>query len=279
MDKGNLFIADNKEGHWTIQADKLEFIKGEEVKTITLKDGTALWIQGKDKKDYVKATKLDSPKYKVLTTKDALKTDKFHIYTTKDDKKIVYVTPHNKVYSTVHLETQHEELKEKIKAIREKLKQIKEEEYPHAQTETRGKALKELEEMLAELDEELQAKSSVISYSLHRKPESKDQSEHKHYEKIESDHAIINLDTEDKIIAYRAKDNGFQVIFRSKSDVDQKARHEELLKKLKEKLPPSYKVESETDEEENVFIIKITSDNKYKEQQEDLHKMLKEIIV
>ena len=274
MDKGDLIIADDKEGHWTLKADKLELLHGDEVKTITLKDGTALWVAGKD------AVKLDKGKFKVITKAGEHKTGSFYIHSGKGDKKIIYATPHAKIYSTAHLDTHHEKLKEKIKKIREKLEKIKKAEDPHAQAETRGETITELEEMLKELEEIVQQKTGVISYSIHTEPKTKKEEnfEHIRFEKLDADNVVINFAKEDKIIALKAEEDGIQVIFKSESDADQKARHEDLLKKLKEKLPQHYNIESITDEDDDVFIIKIVNTKKDKEQKEDIYQLLKEII-
>jgi len=64
----------------------------------------------------------------------------------------------------------------------------------------------------------------------------------------------------------------------NKLDSENKAKHEEILKKLKEGLPECYEVESEIDEENNTITIKITTKNKDEKSKKEAKELAMKIV-
>lgn len=282
IDGKNFTIKKNKEGCWNIKGDKLEVIKGDEVKVIKINKGNTICIETTDKKDNTIALNVVVPKLHIHKDKKGKKN--YMIL-----KKTVHVAPHVDVRPYIHLDSQNEKLKERIKKLRERLQKIKEQEESEAVTEAKAKVIEELEGILKELSKELEKKSNKlkdIHISVHPKPYIKidmlikDDKKIKYHiaKEIKGHISIVDIHKEDKVTAFIDKENGIQIIFKGKLDSEQKNKYEEILKKLKKELPESYKVESEINEKENTFTIKITGDEKDEEQKKDLKELIKKIV-
>jgi len=274
-------IKKDEEGHWTIRGDKLEIVKGDKAKFIKISKGDALWIITEDKKDGCKTLIVGTPYVFISKDKKGHKSFTIHLKGDKGETKELFIAPHVHMHPDIHLELKHEKLKEKIKRIKEKLKKIKEEVGAESQAEINAKTLQELDEVLEELTEEIEKESKKlkdINISIHVDPKIKLKHYIKGIKKLKDHFTLVDIKGEDKVIGIIDKDNGIQITIKTSLDKEHKEKYEKILKKLKENLPESYKVESEIDEETNTFIIKISGIKNDKEQKDNMKKLIKEII-
>lgn len=275
------FVQKDDEGCWTIRGDSLEVIKGDDVKVIKIQKGDTIRIDSEDEKGRTKLIKVTSPKVLIHEDEKGHKSYTIQIISNEEGKKKVHIVPHVEVHPVVHLDSAHEKLKEKLKELHEKLQKIKEKEKSDVTIEAKDQTIEELEAILKELSEELEKNSSKlrhVSISLHTSPEIEI---HQHLDEIKEikDHvSILDIHQEDKVTAIITKDKTLQIVFKTELDSEHKKKYEEVIEKLKKKLAASYKVESEVNQEENTFIIKIIGEGKGEQQEKDLKNLIKKIV-
>lgn len=81
------------------------------------------------------------------------------------------------------------------------------------------------------------------------------------------------------MIGYIKGDEGFKIIFQSDElDETQREEYTEIFEKIKNKLKGRYDVESEINDEDNTFILKIKSEKLDKPQKIEMKKLLNEIV-
>ena len=179
-------LIKGKEGHWTLQADKIDILKDKGANVIKLDKGNYICIEkekGKEGKDIyyvIKSGELHLEKH----AKSPLSYN-IHIEGGKGEKKILHVKPYVDVHVDTHVEmlpvvkphvdvhvdtlvdvlpvlqlkTEQKELREKIKKLAEKLKRIKELKDKAEKDKAREEALKDIEEVLKDMIKELEKKT------------------------------------------------------------------------------------------------------------------------
>jgi len=284
----NFELKKGEGGCWTLKADKLHLINEDETKVIKLDKDHVFTITIEKGKDGKKIHIFKSPEIHI---KQALKFPMSHaiqIESKEGEKKTLHIAPHLGLYTFPHLDAfpllrlkiEHKNLREKLEKLREKLKEIRELQDKAEKDEAQEEALKVVEEVLEDLREELEKEPKEledlklgIKYDLKLKLEKGIP-----IEKSEADLVCIQIKDDEKIIGVVDKDEGFQMIVKSKLDSKNKGRYEEILKKLKEGLPEGYKVESEIDEEKKTITIKITAGKKDEESKREVKELVKQIV-
>jgi beta-lactamase regulating signal transducer with metallopeptidase domain len=179
-------LIKGKEGHWTLQADKIDILKDKGANVIKLDKGNYICIEtekGKEGKDIyyvIKSGELHLEKH----AKSPLSYN-IHIEGGKGEKKILHVKPYVDVHIDTHVEmlpvvkphvdvgvdahvemlpvfrlkTEQKELREKLKKLQEKLEKIKELKIEAEKDKAREEALKDIEEVLKDMIKELEKKT------------------------------------------------------------------------------------------------------------------------
>lgn len=249
LDGDKIDIHEDIKGDWTISGDELKFHKGDNVKVIKLKKGQGFHVIDID------------------TDKD------------KEGKKRIIISPRTDVHADVFLDFEtNEKLNEKIKEIQEKIQKITEAKVAEAVAEIETQTLKEVEEVLAKVSEELAHKSKMlkdIEVSLLHEDEV---DIHDHIKEIKEIDVHKDIDEDDNlIVAVTHKGEGIQMKIKTGLNGDHKLEYKKIVERLKNELPDGYEVESEFDEEGNTFSITITGDSKDKEQQIAVQDLIKKI--
>lgn len=249
LDGDKIKIHEDINGNWTISGDELKFHKGDNVKVIKLKKGHEFHIIDID------------------TDKDT------------EGKRKILIAPKADVHADVFLDFEtNEKLNEKIKEIQKKIQKITEEKVSEALAEIETQTLKEVEEVLAKVSEELAHKSKMlkdIEVSLHHVDEVDIRDHIKEIKEIDAHKDIYEDDN--LIVAVIHKDDGIQIKFKTGLKSDYKLEYKKIVERLKNELPEGYEVESELNEEGNTFTISITGDSKDKEKQIAVQELIKKI--
>jgi beta-lactamase regulating signal transducer with metallopeptidase domain len=249
LDGDKIDIHEDLKGNWTISCDELKFPKGDNVKIIKLKKGHGFHVIDID------------------TDKD-----------TKGKKRII-ISPRTDVHADVFLDFEtNEKLNEKIKEIQEKIQKITEAKVAEAVAEIETQTLREVEEVLAKVSEELAHKSKMlkdIEVSLLHEDEVDIHDHIKEIKEIDV-HKHIYEDG-NLIVAVTHKDEGIQIKIKTGLNGDHKLEYKKIVERLKKELPEGYKVESEFDEEGNTFSITVTGDSKDKEKEIAVQDLVKKI--
>ncbi len=180
------------------------------------------------------------------------------------------------------MEIEHKKLREKLEELRDKLKELKDSQLEREIDEDIEEALEAVEEALEEMRKELEKLPKELHHDIHI--DIKTDLKHELVNKIKGiktlkDHFICIQPLGGKKIAYVTdKEGGFQIIIKNKLDSEGKAKHEEILKELKEGLPECYEVESEIDEKNNTITIKITCKKKDEESNKDAKELAMKIV-
>jgi beta-lactamase regulating signal transducer with metallopeptidase domain len=226
---------------------------------------------------------------KDLVLKKGVKVPMSYAIHIEGGKKPLQIDPHIAVtgvplldiHPLIHLKTEHKKLQEKLEELRDKLEKIKELQGEVEKDEAREEALKAVEEVLEELNKKLEKKPKELE-DLHIKINT--DLKHKLVNKFKNlktfkDHFVsVHVEGDKKIIGLVDKEGGFQIIIKNKLDSENKAKYEEILKKLKEELPEDYEVESKIDEEENTVTITITTEKKDEESKIEVKELVKKIV-
>ncbi len=252
LDGDKIDIHEDIKGDWTISGDELKFHKGDNIKVIKLKKGQGFHVIDIDR------------------DKDT------------DGKKKIIISPRTDVHANVFMDFEkNEKLNEKIKEIQEKIQKITEAKVAEALAEIETQTLKEVEEVLAQVSEELAHKSKMlkdIEVSLLHEDEV---DIHDHIKEIKEIDVHKDIDEDDNlIVAVTHKDEGIQIKFKTGLKGDHELEYK-IVERLKNELPEGYEVKSEFDEEGNMFSITITGDSKDKEKQiavQDLVKKISELL-
>ncbi len=249
LDGDKIDIHEDINGNWTISGDELKFHKGDNVKVIKIKKGHGFHVIDID------------------TDKD-----------TKGKEKII-ISPKVAAHANVFLDFEmNEKLNEKIKEIQEKIQKITEVKVVEALAEIETKTLKEMEEVLVQVSEELAHKSKMLKdmeISLLHVDEVDIDDDIKWVEKIDT---LEDIDEDDNlIVAVTHKDEGIKIEIKTGLNGDHKLEYKKIVERLKNELPDGYEVESEFGEEGNTFSITITGDSKDKEQQMAVQDLIKKI--
>lgn len=274
-------LIKGQKGHWTLKTGKLNLINEDEDKVIKLDEDTELSIiiekgKGEKKIQIIKAPEiylnkaLSLPLSCKVQIKGGEKT--LHIVPNVD----ICPIPHLGILSLSHMEIEHKKLREKLEELRDRLNEFKESQVEREKDEEIEEALEAVEEVLEEMRKELEKMPKELDdIHIDIKPDFKLKlaKDLKHLKELK-DHVICIQPVGGKKITYVTdKEGGFQIIIKNKLDSENKAKHEEILKKLKEGLPECYEVESEIDEENNTITIKITTkkeDEKSKKEAKEL---------
>ncbi len=282
----DLVLKKGEEGHWTLKADKLHLIYEDEDKVIKLDDDTKFTITIEKGKDEQKIHIIKAPE---IHLKKAVKLPKYYKIQLKEGKKIgcispditVHAVPLLNIHPLVRLKIEHKKLQEKLEELRDKLKEIKELQSEAEKDEAREEALKAVEEVLEELRKELEKKPKEledIHITINTDLKHELVNEFKNLKTFRDHFISVQVEGDKKIIGVMDKDGGFQIIIKNKLDSENKAKYEEILKKLKEELPEDYEAESEIDEEENTITIKIISEKKDEESKIEVKELIKKIV-
>jgi DNA-binding protein YbaB len=95
---------------------------------------------------------------------------------------------------------------------------------------------------------------------------------------IKGKHTVIDIGVDNKVFAVVDKgEKEFQIFIKADFDKDTRAQYEKAVKEIKEKLPETYKVESEIDEDKGTVTIKITGGADKKDTKISLDKLMKDI--
>lgn len=252
-----LTLKKNDEGDWAIESGEIELIEGESAKVIkldsalSLHKATAYSIKiDKDKtgKNYVVLTKphLELKKNEKLNWHLALPNVKFlaapHIEELESVKPVIFTTLR-------HLSPDSQEIDEQLEKIQEKLKQVREKK-KIAEGE-KEKLLEEIEAMLEELSETLKKKPEAKQIFISTTGVAEGEAEART--------AVTGLVIDRGIVAVAVEGEGkFQILIKAPIDQDNRARYEEAVASIKEKIPEECTVESEIDEENGKITIKIS---------------------
>ncbi|MDH5743454.1 MAG: M56 family metallopeptidase [Candidatus Aminicenantes bacterium] len=282
----DLVLKKCEEGHWTLKTDKLHLINEDEDKVIKLDEDTEFTITIEKGKDDKKIHIIKAPEIHI---KKAVKVPMSYAIHIEGGKKTLKIDPHGfvcavpllDIHPLLHLKTEHKKMREKLEELRDKLKKIKELKGEVEKDEAREEALRAVEEVLEELREELEKKPKELE-DLHIKinPDLKYKlaTKFKNLKTFKDNFVCVQVEGDKKIIGVVDKDGGFQIIIKNQLDSENKAKYEEILKKLKEELPEDYEAESEIDEEENTITIKITTEKKDEKSKIEVKELVKKIV-
>jgi len=288
-------FMDNAELMTEIQnSTQAESIQEEQEKKKTEKAEKKESTEKLDKKSEITWILKDGKKVHIIKApeihiKKAVKVPMSYAIQIEKGKKTLHIAPHGVVcavplldiHPLIHLKTEHKKLQEKLEELRDKLKEIKELKGEVEKDEAREEALKAVEEVLEELNKKLEKKPKELE-DLHIKINT--DLKHKLVNKFKNlktfkDHFVsVKVEGDKKIIGLVDKEGSFQIIIKNKLDSENKAKYEEILKKLKEELPEDYEVESEIDEEENTVTIKITTEKKDEKSKIEVKELVKKIV-
>jgi len=282
----DLVLKKDEEGYWTLKADKLHLIREDEDKVIKLDDNTKFSITIEKGKDEKKIHIIKAPE---IHMKKSVKFPKSYRIQLKEGKKILCISPDIAVravplldiYPLLRLKIEHKKMREKLEQLRDKLKEIKELQSEVEKDEAREEALKVVEEVLEELREELDKKPKELQdlhITINTDLKHKLVNEFKNLKAFKDHFISVQVEGDKKIIGVMDKDGGFQITIKNKLDSENKAKYEEILKKLKEDLPEDYEAESEIDEEDNTITIKITTGKKDEESKLEVKEIIKKIV-
>ena len=261
LDGDKIDIHEDKNGNWTISGDKLKFHKDDNVKVIKLEKGHEFYAIDID------TDKETQGKRKILIA----------------PKANVHVAPKADVHANLFMDFEtNEKLNEKIKKIQEKIQKITEEKVTEALAEIETQTLKEMEEVLAQVSEELAQKSKMLKdievSLLHEDEVDIDD----HIKELDELNVLEEIDEDSNlIVAVKHKGEGIQIKFKTGFNSEHKLEYKKIVERLKNELPEGYEVESELDEEGNMFSITITGDSKDREKQiavQDLVKKISELL-
>jgi len=283
-----------------LEGEPVIIIKKDDAKVIKFNKGKIFTTKIEKGKDGKNVYLINYPYIHIKKVDEDLKSHTIHITGEKEGKtKKVHIAPHIDVHtithlgdhSVLHLEAENKKLKEKLKILQEILQKIKESKNIEEQAKVQKEALKAVEEALKEINNELKNKSEKLKDLNIRirtdiknkiqnriKIENKVRDRIKLIKKIKGDHANITIDKDSKIIGFFDENEGFQMIIKSRFDSENKAKYEEILKKLKNELPEGYEVESKINEEENTIIIKIKTGKKGEESSKKVKELVKKAI-
>lgn len=255
-------------GYWIVKGDKLELVKDGKINIIKLDDGKKIIIDGKDAELKDKIARIIIPELSIKMDKLGHKNLALHLEGDQDKIKAVYVDPDMDVI----LDEEHIELIEKIGKLKKELKEIREQEGSEDKAEIKKQTLEELTQLLDEMNENLDKKA--------KKSEN-------FYISVHPEHDVLYLTTidelkepgEESVIGFIREDDGFQIIFKSeKQDEEKRTKYEEIFDRVKNKLKGRYEVEREIKEEDKTFILKIKGERLNKAQKIDMKKLIQEIV-
>jgi beta-lactamase regulating signal transducer with metallopeptidase domain len=278
-------LIKGEEAHWTLKADKVHLINEDEDKVIKLDEDTEFCIiidkgKGDKKIQIIKAPgihinkALNLPLSCKVQVKGGKKT--LHIAPLVD----IFAFPPLGIVSLPHLQTEHKKLREKLEELRDKLKKFKESQVEREKEEAVEEALKAVEEVLEEMKEELEKLPKELdAIHIDIKPDLKFKLAKKIKNlKFKNNFIYIQPEIGKKITCFAEKDGGFQIIIKNELDSENKAKYEEVLKKMKESLQECCEVESEIDEENNTITIKITTKKKDEKSKKEVKELVKKVV-
>ncbi len=268
-----------------MKACKLHLTKEDEGKVIKLDEDTELCFiieKGKDEKkiQIIKAPEIHLKKAVKFPMPYTVKLEKGKKALCIDPYVGICAFPHLGLLSLSHLQTEHKELRERLEELRDKLEKFKESKVEKEIDKDVEEALEAVEETLEEMRKELEKLPKELD-DIHI--DIKTDLKHELLNKVKDlktlkDHVICIKRAGGKKIAYVTdKEGGFQIIIKNKLDSEGKAKHEEILKELKESLPECYEVESEIDEENNTLTIKITCKKKDEKSEKEVKELAMKI--
>lgn len=296
----DVVLIKSEDGKWTLKSDVLHLIKEDDAKVIKLIKGKISTIKIEKGKDGKNVYLINYPYIHIKKVDEDLKSYTLHITGEKEGKtKKVHIAPHIDVHTithlgdhpVLHLKTENKKLKEKLKILQKALKKIKELKDSEEQAKVQKETLKAVEEALKEINNELKNKPEKLKdlnikirtdiknkIQKRIKIENKVRDRIKLIKKFKGDHTNITIDKDRKIIGFFDENEGFQMIIKSRLDSENKAKYEEILKKLKTELPEGYEVESKINEEENTILIKIKTGKKGEESSKKIRELIKKVI-
>ncbi len=181
-------LIKGEEGHWTLQADKIDIFKDKGVNVIKLDKGNYICIETEKGKEGKNIYVINSGELHLKKHIKSPLSHTIHIQSEKGEKKKLHIDPTVDVHVDTHIEmlpvvkphvyvhvdtledvlpvlrlkTEQKELREKIKKLDEKLKRIKELKDKAEKDKAREEALKDIEGVLKDMIEELEKKPEKL---------------------------------------------------------------------------------------------------------------------